>query len=251
MKRKKGTKKCPMCGAVIRKEKFNAHVSMCNEIKKDKEKKSTRAPEAIAADLIIIIIVCMIATYIYLMKSSEQESGSLEEETINAPPSHNRYAKFVTNKGAFICELYENETPITTENFIKLTNQGFYNGTKFHRVIDGFMIQGGDPLSKDDDPSNDGTGGPGYTIPDEIRENLKFDKPGILAMANRGPNTGGSQFFITVAETPWLNGKHTIFGRVVSGMDVVIAISKVETDENDRPIDDVILISVEITDNLG
>ena len=106
-------------------------------------------------------------------------------------------AVFETNKGDFEIELFTDKAPITTKNFIDLTNKGFYNGLIFHRVIDGFMIQGGDP-------DGDGSGGPGYTIKDELRPDLKHDSEGILSMANRGTNTGGSQFFITLAATPWL-----------------------------------------------
>ena len=127
----------------------------------------------------------------------------------------NRIAVFETNLGNFSVELFEDETPITTENFIDLAEKGFYDGVIFHRVIDGFMIQGGDP-------EGTGMGGPGYTIEDEFRDDLRFDGEGILAMANTGmPHTGGSQFFITLDKTPWLNGHHTIFGKVKEGMDVV------------------------------
>lgn len=148
-------------------------------------------------------------------------------------------AVFETNKGNFEIELFTDKTPITTKNFIDLTNKGFYNGQIFHRVMDGFMIQGGDP-------DGDGSGGPGYTIQDEFHPDLKHDSGGILSMANRGPNTGGSQFFITLTLTPWLDGKHTVFGKVINGMDVVKEIGKVSTDGRDKPIKDVIIKKITI-----
>lgn len=152
----------------------------------------------------------------------------------------NRIAVFETNLGNFSVELFEDETPITTENFIDLAEKGFYDGVIFHRVIDGFMIQGGDP-------EGTGMGGPGYTIEDEFRDDLRFDGEGILAMANTGmPHTGGSQFFITLDKTPWLNGHHTIFGKVKEGMDVVRRIGHSETDMADRPLEDVVIKSIEI-----
>ena len=127
-------------------------------------------------------------------------------------------AVFETNKGTFDIELFTDKAPITTQNFIDLTNKEFYNGLIFHRVIDGFMIQGGDPEGR-------GSGGPGYTIEDEFHPDLKHDSEGILSMANAGPNTGGSQFFITLAPTPWLDGKHAVFGKVREGMNVVESIA--------------------------
>lgn len=152
----------------------------------------------------------------------------------------NRIAVFETNLGNFSVELFEDETPITTENFIDLAEKGFYEGVIFHRVIDGFMIQGGDP-------EGTGMGGPGYTIEDEFRDDLRFDGEGILAMANTGmPHTGGSQFFITLDKTPWLNGHHTIFGKVKEGMDVVRRIGHSETDMADRPLEDVVIKTIEI-----
>lgn len=152
----------------------------------------------------------------------------------------NRIAVFETNLGDFSVELFEDETPITTENFIDLAEKGFYDGVIFHRVIDGFMIQGGDP-------EGTGMGGPGYTIEDEFRDDLRFDGEGILAMANTGmPHTGGSQFFITLDKTPWLNGHHTIFGKVKEGMDVVRRIGHSETDMADRPLEDVVIKTIEI-----
>ena len=131
-----------------------------------------------------------------------------------------RKIQFTTNKGVFVAQMFEEKAPQTTKNFIELTEKGFYNGIIFHRVIDGFMIQGGDPTGT-------GRGGPGYRIKDEFGEGLVHDSEGILSMANAGPNTGGSQFFITLAPTPWLNGHHAVFGKIIKGMDVVREIGAV------------------------
>jgi cyclophilin family peptidyl-prolyl cis-trans isomerase len=133
-----------------------------------------------------------------------------------------------TNQGTIRAEIFEDKAPQTAKNFLTLVNKGFYNGLTFHRVIPGFMIQGGDP-------AGNGTGGPGYTIPDEFHPTLKHSAAGIFSMANAGPNTGGSQFFITLAATPWLDRKHAIFGRVVSGQEVLEKIGGVARDSNDRP----------------
>lgn len=140
----------------------------------------------------------------------------------------NRTAKFSTTQGDFSIELFEDRAPVTTKNFIDLVEKGYYDGLTFHRVIDGFMIQGGCPQGT-------GTGGPGYKIKDEFHPELRHDGAGVLSMANAGPNTGGSQFFITLAATPWLDNKHAVFGKVVSGMDVVQKIGKIRTDSGDRP----------------
>ena len=153
--------------------------------------------------------------------------------------SENRKIKFTTNKGVFVAEMFEDKAPLTTKNFIELVEKGFYDGIIFHRVIDGFMIQGGDPTGT-------GMGGPGYKIKDEFGEGLKHDDEGILSMANAGPNTGGSQFFITLAPTPWLNGHHAICGKVVEGMDVVRLIGVVPTDFRDRPREAVTMEKVEV-----
>ena len=153
--------------------------------------------------------------------------------------SENRKIKFTTNKGVFVAEMFEDKAPLTTKNFIDLTEKGFYNGTIFHRVIEDFMIQGGDPTGT-------GMGGPGYKIKDEFGPGLKHDDEGILSMANAGPNTGGSQFFITLAPTPWLNGHHAIFGKIVEGMEVVRLIGVVPTDFRDRPREAVIMEKVEV-----
>jgi cyclophilin family peptidyl-prolyl cis-trans isomerase len=170
------------------------------------------------------------------LPTSIANSGDNQEE---ANTMNNKIAVFKTAKGTFEAELFTEKAPITTQNFIDLANKGFYNGLIFHRVIDGFMIQGGDP-------NGDGTGGPGYTIQDEFHPDLKHDSEGILSMANAGPNTGGSQFFITLAPTPWLDGKHAVFGKVFKRMEVVREIGKVETDSRDKPLEDVKINKIEI-----
>jgi cyclophilin family peptidyl-prolyl cis-trans isomerase len=148
-----------------------------------------------------------------------------------------------TNHGAIQVELFDEDAPKTVENFLKLARDGFYDGVTFHRVIPDFMIQGGDPTGT-------GSGGPGYTFEDEINEHKVVR--GALAMANAGPDTNGSQFFVVTAEaTPWLDGKHTVFGRVTSGMDVVDEISGVETDANDTPRDAVVIERVELHGDSG
>ncbi len=143
-----------------------------------------------------------------------------------------------TNQGAIEFALFDDDAPKTVGNFLKLARDGFYDGVIFHRVIPDFMIQGGDPTGT-------GMGGPGYQFEDEFNDNKVVR--GALAMANAGPNTNGSQFFIVTAEaTPWLDGKHTVFGRVTNGMDVVDAIESVDTDANDKPRDDVTIERVEL-----
>jgi peptidyl-prolyl cis-trans isomerase A (cyclophilin A) len=170
-------------------------------------------------------------------------------------PAGKVFAHFKTSQGAFTAELFEKDAPKTVANFVGLAEgtkewtdpkthekvkKPFYNGLIFHRVIAGFMIQGGDPLGT-------GTGDPGYKFADELSSGRKLDKAGILAMANAGPNTNGSQFFITLAPTPWLNGKHTVFGEVVEGMDVVNKIGEVKTTKpGDRPVVPVVIKSVKI-----
>lgn len=151
-----------------------------------------------------------------------------------------------TNKGDIALELFSERAPIAVANFLKLARENFYDGVKFHRVIPDFMIQTGDPNSKDNDWSDDGTGGPGYTFADEVSPADQLVK-GTVAMANSGPNTNGSQFFIVTAEaTPWLNGKHTIFGRVTDGMDVVDAISVADRNAQDHPLEDVVIEDVAV-----
>jgi peptidyl-prolyl cis-trans isomerase B (cyclophilin B) len=143
-----------------------------------------------------------------------------------------------TSEGSIAIELFDEDAPKTVSNFKKLAGEGFYDGVIFHRVIKDFMIQGGDPTGT-------GSGGPGYTFEDEINEH-KVER-GVLAMANAGPNTNGSQFFIvTTGAAPWLDGKHTVFGRVTDGMDVVDSIEGAKTGAGDRPVDDVRIESVEL-----
>jgi peptidyl-prolyl cis-trans isomerase A (cyclophilin A) len=164
-----------------------------------------------------------------------------------------------TNQGTIKIRLFPDHAPKTVRNFVELaqgerewtdprtrraTTGKLYDGTIFHRVIPNFMIQGGDPLGT-------GTGGPGYQFADEFHPDLRFDRPGLLAMANAGPGTNGSQFFITTVPTPHLSNRHTIFGEVIEGQDVVEAISRAETDRRDRPVKDVVLESVEIEGGNG
>lgn len=150
-----------------------------------------------------------------------------------------------TNMGDITIE-FSNTTPRTVDNFIKLAKEGFYNDTKFHRVIKGFMNQGGDPLTKDDSRADYwGTGGPGYKFDDELTSTNRNDV-GTISMANSGPNTNGSQFFINVAPNNFLDTKHTVFGKVTAGMDVVTAINNVATGANDRPVKPVVLESISL-----
>ncbi len=162
------------------------------------------------------------------------------------------YARFETSEGNFLIRLFEQDAPKTVANFVGLAegtiepatgkpgkSKPFYDGLTFHRIIADFMIQGGDPRG-------DGTGGPGYKFADEFSPKLKFDRKGLLAMANAGPNTNGSQFFVTLVPTDWLTGRHTIFGEVVEGMDVVEKIGKVKTGRGDRPVQPVVMKTVRI-----
>jgi len=187
----------------------------------------------------IYIIMTLLFCLIFLTACGNQENRAGAAKAIVVKPTT---AVFTTNMGSFDVTLDAKDAPLTCDNFIRLAKKGFYNGTIFHRVIDGFMIQGGDPTGT-------GMGGPGYTIKDEFSPTLKHDKAGVLSMANAGPNTGGSQFFITLAPTPWLDGKHAVFGKVTKGLDVVEKIGKVLTDGKDRPISDVVVKSIEIKES--
>jgi peptidyl-prolyl cis-trans isomerase A (cyclophilin A) len=174
-----------------------------------------------------------------------------KEKTVAEP----LYATFKTSQGTIVIRLFEDKAPKTVENFVGLASgtkewtdpktgekvkRPLYNGTIFHRVIPNFMIQGGDPLGR-------GTGGPGYRFADEFSPDLKHSKPGILSMANSGPNTNGSQFFITTVPTPHLDNRHSVFGEVVQGLDVVVAIGNVPRGAGDRPLKDVVLQEVVIS----
>ncbi len=155
-------------------------------------------------------------------------------------PQKKYTATMKTDKGDIVLELFADKTPVTVNNFVFLAREGFYDGVIFHRVIADFMAQGGDPTGR-------GTGGPGYRFQDEFHPSLKHDKPGILSMANAGPGTNGSQFFITHVPTPWLDGKHSVFGQVIGGMDVLMSIPPRDPQRPEYP--GVKIISVEITEN--
>jgi len=214
--------------------------------------------------IIILIIIAIGIGFLFSKKDAPQDTFTEEtlplqdiiipedsaEITQNTLPitenKKNMQATFVTNKGTIVITFKPEQAPNTVANFTKLASEGFYNGTRFHRVIEGFMVQGGDPQSVDVNLKDRwGTGGPGYTFNDEITAENK-NNIGTIAMANAGPNTNGSQFFINVANNNFLDGKHTVFGEVTEGMDIVTAISKVNTDGRDRPLDDVIIESVTI-----
>ena len=157
--------------------------------------------------------------------------------------------RMTTSAGEIDIELFTEDCPETTGNFLKLVDEGFYNGLHFHRVIKNFMIQGGCPHSRDANNGRAGTGGPGWKIPCEPSALAKkHDRPGLFSMANAGPNTNGSQFFITTAPTTWLDNKHTVFGRVVQGTDVVQGIEKVKTSKDDRPVMDIKILSIMCSD---
>ena len=220
----------------------------------------TKPSYRLGFSLAVLIIVGIVAVY-YLSKGGAESEKTVPDAAAGAPlnltlPAESTASQaqetmkkathviLKTNHGELELELFPDKAPNTVANFLKLAENGFYSGTKFHRVIKGFMIQGGDPLSKDDSRmAMWGTGGPGYQFDDEINDQ-KIVR-GVLAMANAGPGTNGSQFFIvTAGATPWLDGKHTVFGKVIRGMDTVDKIEKVETIEPgrlDRPKSPVIV----------
>ena len=195
-------------------------------------------------------LVCLVAGLALFAFAQEKGSYKIGGKMVEK----GLYAAFDTSMGKIVCKLFEKETPVTVSNFVALAEgtkewvdpktgkkvkNRFYDGLVFHRVIPNFMIQGGCPLGT-------GTGGPGYQFEDEIVPSLKFDKPYLLAMANAGPGTNGSQFFITHIPTPWLNGRHTIFGEVIEGKDVVVAIGNVPKGSGDRPTTPVVIKKITI-----
>ena len=216
-----------------------------------------------------LIGIVLVIIVLYLTKSPQENNQALKQvlnsqpnQQVNAPSNNlesnqnmqktkmplptqiidvnkTYFAKVTTNQGSFKIKLFAKEAPLAVNNFVYLANNKFYDGLIFHRVIKDFMIQGGDPIGN-------GTGGPGYSFPDE-QSGKKLVK-GSLAMANAGPNTNGSQFFIVTAEsTPWLDGKHTNFGEVVEGLDVVLKIGSTKTAAGDRPVENITITQVEIT----
>lgn len=183
--------------------------------------------------IIFALFIIVLANQILFPQQKKDKKKMVDSMTV---------AIIQTNMGTIELELFADKTPKTVENFVGLANKGYYNGVIFHRVIDNFMIQGGDPT---------GTGRGGQSLwggkfEDEFVPELKHDSEGILSMANAGPNTNGSQFFITLVPTPWLDGRHTVFGKVINGMDVVKAIGKVPRNQQDRPLKDVVMEKVTI-----
>ncbi|MFC1501652.1 peptidylprolyl isomerase [Elusimicrobiota bacterium] len=188
----------------------------------------------------LICFITIIFSSMYLLAEDERKENTI-------------HAKIITPLGTIVCKLFDKEAPKTVANFVGLSEGSteytnlkgekvkgrFYDGLIFHRVIANFMIQTGCPLGK-------GTAGPGYKFDDEFSKDLNFDIPGRLAMANAGPNTNGSQFFITEVPTPWLNQRHTIFGQVVEGQDIVSKIARVDVDKNNKPYKDIIIKKIEI-----
>jgi len=200
--------------------------------------------------LFILLIILILGSYFLLTRDTgkeltEKEILSSVSDIITSSDTK-MIAKMQTNFGEIKLELFYSDAPKTVENFIKLAESGFYDGTKFHRVIKGFMIQGGDPLSEDDSlKSKWGTGGPGYSFADEIHLN-NHNVIGTISMANAGPDTNGSQFFINAGDNKFLDTKHTVFGKVIKGMDIIKKIEEVATEGPDCPIDSIIIESIKI-----
>jgi peptidyl-prolyl cis-trans isomerase A (cyclophilin A) len=205
-----------------------------------------------------ILFALALTSALPAIAKSKSTSKENEQFMADIKAGKDLYATLDTSLGVVVCKLFSKDAPKTVENFVGLADgskewkdpktgknaaKPLYNGTIFHRVIPNFMIQGGDPLGN-------GTGDPGYRFADEFQSGKSFDKPGILAMANSGPGTNGSQFFITVVPTPWLDNHHTIFGEVVKGMDVVNAIVTTPTGPGDRPKTPVVLKKVTISEQM-
>ena len=194
--------------------------------------------------LIVAIIGCNTSSDNFGDSTQITKPDTKDERQVkmNIDEKKNYGATIRTNHGSIVIELFHSQAPKTVNNFVTLSRDGFYDGIIFHRVIPNFMIQGGDPTGT-------GMGGPGYQFEDEFDPSLRFDKAGLLAMANAGPNTNGSQFFITTVPTPHLTGAHTIFGAVTEGQDVVDAISKAPTSAGDRPVDEVRIDGIDIDES--
>ncbi len=193
---------------------------------------------------LIITVGAVIALYLFIPKENAMASGSTPGSDSGPVPSTLQLpavvkVRITTTLGVIEADLYGKEAPRTVSNFVTLAQKGFYNGIVFHRVIPDFMVQTGDP-------DGNGTGGPGYKFADEFAPGLKHDGPGVFSMANSGPNTNGSQFFITEKATPWLDRKHSVFGKVTSGIDVVHKIATAPTGRNDRPKSEIRMEKVEV-----
>lgn len=206
----------------------------------------------------ILVLLVLVAGLVFVINTNEDKLVKEEDvatEELNTEENNSiivndvnkkMKATIKTNKGDIVLELHGDKTPKTVGNFAKLATEGFYDGTKFHRVIDGFMVQGGDPLTKEDSMQMRwGTGGPGYQFEDEIVSGLS-NVTGTISMANAGPNTNGSQFFINVADNTFLDGKHAVFGQVIEGFDLVVEISKVQKNERDVPVEAIVLEKVTV-----
>lgn len=214
----------------------------------------------VIALLLVLLVACaakpVVKEEVKEIETIEHESEQVEQDSVEieqamseveevektveeSEASMNTFVELETTMGKMKIKLYDDKAPLTVKNFRDLVEKGFYDGTIFHRVIKDFMVQGGDPTGT-------GTGGPGYKIPDEFGPGLKHDKKGMLSMANAGPNTGGSQFFITLAPTPWLDGKHAIFGELIEGMDVLDKIGTAPTGPGDRPKTEVKIVKARI-----
>jgi peptidyl-prolyl cis-trans isomerase A (cyclophilin A) len=224
------------------------------EMIRRKQQEKRRKKQLRIVGVIVLIVIAILGVYLYnsrirtgddlaiIESTSDTETELTTYTETELPPdtetettvirSANRIAVIETNMGTMEFELFEEKAPITAKNLIDLAEKGFYDGVIFHRVVEGFVIQGGDPTGT-------GMGDAGYTIPDEFHPDLKHDAIGILSMANSGPNTGSSQFFITLAPTPHLDGRHSVFGKLIKGEDVLLAIGSVEVNEKDRPLTDV------------